>query len=215
MADMEQIHQLLQDMIRGPLLEIEEKIAALQKLSGRLSAAERTIGEIKALGQDFWREEAVAYLAPPATSWRYQASNTKNIFQDVFGPEAPGGSPVRRWVGRSGTTGARIVIDRTVPLNFAVEVEAFVSADSRNSFSLTVDDERIPWKVAEGRIFSAVVPPAAKATLTFRLAVAVDSVPHDRDVSFAFSSISVFPLESSGPETAPAPASAKAGDSCS
>jgi hypothetical protein len=215
MADMEQIQQLLQDMIRGPLLEIEEKIAALEKVSSRLSAVERAVREIKALGQDFWREEAAAYLAPPATSWQYQASNPKSILQDVYGPEAPAGSPVRRWVSRIGATGARIVIGRTVPLRFAIEVEAFVAPDCRKSFSLTVDDEHIPWQKPEGRLYWAIVPPAAKATLNFRLAVAADAVPGDRDVSFAFSSISVSPLDPAGRETELAAAPAKADDPCS
>ncbi len=166
----------------------------IEELNRRVRALEERVEAIRGLGEHFWQNEAAAYLlARGATSWKCDAGDANTVFENVFGSDSKDGRP-KRWVTKAGAIGAEISISRAQPLIFTVEIANFAVPALADALKLSVDDADLPWSVREKLFYSARI--AAKPgtpTLKFHLSVPQDLIPAEKDVSFAFRSLSIAP----------------------
>jgi hypothetical protein len=179
----------------GLQARVDELERELGEVNGRLRTLEQSIAQIRALGQEFWREEAAILLIGAAVdSWHYDVRERNLIFSDVFQCEVMSDSHARRWVGKTGELKATVAINRTVPLLFKILVDGFVTRELAKTFALEIDGTAVAWADKENGIWTALVPPRpGRARLDFRVSVNVDLAPAEKDVTFSFSEISVLP----------------------
>ncbi|MBY0565181.1 MAG: hypothetical protein K2P58_13480 [Hyphomonadaceae bacterium] len=159
------------------------------RLEDRLASVERQLRNIKSAGQEFWRSEALSYLAATSGNWTYEATEPNLYFEDLFDVDVPRGQKPRRWVGRSGKLSGELLFNRTRPARLGVQVAAFALPSIADTLQLSIDGERVAWESTHNRLYVAVVPPASTPGLSFELCVDMKGVPPEKDVSFAFERI--------------------------
>jgi hypothetical protein len=179
----------------GLRVRVEELETEVEELNARVAGLERILTEMRALGEDFWREEAALFLIGANTrGWRYDARDRNVLFNDVFPAEQISDNHWKRWVGKSGELTASVAINRTAPLLFTVVVDGFVARELAKTLNLEVDGERIAWSDQEKKTWSAVLPEQpGRVRLNFRLSVDSALVPPNKDVTFSFCEISLAP----------------------
>lgn len=179
----------------GLRARVEELESELEETNRRLTNLESMVAKIRALGEEFWREEAaIMLMGAGVSSWRYDARDKNTLFQDVFQCETINENQARRWVGKSGLLGATIAINRTLPLMLAVCVTGFSSAELANTLQLEVDGAPLAWSSRERQTWCAIVPEARSARLKFRISVDTAQLPAEKQVTFSFSEIRIAPL---------------------
>jgi hypothetical protein len=128
---------------------------------------------------------------PRPTSWTYHAALPNAYFTDVFASETCG-SGFKRWVGKTGSLKLRLSLPRSLQYDFAIKIIDFASPEAEASFALSINDQVYPWLGQEDRLFQTIIQEhATDLVLEFEVAVAPDSIPADRDVSFSFATIEV------------------------
>ena len=179
----------------GLRVRVEELETEVEELNARVAVLERVLAEIRALGEDFWREEAALFLiGANARSWRYDARDRNVLFTDVFPAEQISDDHWKRWVGKSGELSASVAINRSSPLAFTVIVDGFVARELAKTLNLEVDGQRIAWSGQEKKTWRAVLPEQpGRVRLNFRLSVDSALVPPNKDVTFSFCEISLAP----------------------
>jgi hypothetical protein len=191
--------------VKARVDELEDEV---EDIGRRLATLENVVADIRALGENFWREEAaVLLIGAGVRRWCYDVRDRNIFFSDVFACEMVAENQAKRWVGRSGELVATVAINRAAPLVFTVAIDGFSARELANTLKLEIDGEHVPWSTRDKRFWSAIVPDrAGHARLDFRLSIDPGLVPAEKKVSFSFSKIEIVPLTADDIEGEPAPA---------
>jgi len=127
--------------------------------------------------------------SPPPTKWLYDVRLPNIFFDDVFNVEIFEAG-AKRWVGRSGSIGAKLALPRNCQYDFTFHAVDFISPEVRETLTLSINGETYSWLDETGSVFRTVVLESADAAhLEFTLAVDPASLAESDTVSFSFSQI--------------------------
>jgi hypothetical protein len=174
---------------------VEELEKTVRELTRKLASLQESVDAIRALGEDFWRKEAAAFLVSTSVkAWKFQAEESESFSENLFQPEFKDGRP-KRWVSAAGAVAATIAISRSAPLLFSAEISNFVSPALAETFRLVVDGTPLPWstRAVKGVWTAHISRRPSEPTLTFSLGIQRDLIPAGKDVSFAIRSLSIEP----------------------
>lgn len=181
------LYKLYRASPEGCFLYIRDKI---EELDGKLNNLSRYVNDIVKLSDALITDAAQrsSQIQAP-TKWMYDVRLPNIYFSDVFDCERVS-SGFKRWVGRSGSIGTKLLLPRNCQYDFTFFAQDFISPELRDSLTLSINGETYPWLDKTGSTFHTVVLESPEAThLEFVLAVDSASLPESKDVSFSFSQI--------------------------
>lgn len=127
--------------------------------------------------------------SPAPTKWMYDVRLPNIYFSDVFNFEVADGR-AKRWVGRSGSIGTKLLLPRNCQYDFTFHAADFVTPEARDTLKLSINGEPYSWLDKTDSAFHTMVLESTEAVdLEFVLAVDPAHLLESKDVSFSFSQI--------------------------
>ncbi len=181
------ISRFLQSGTESPLDRVNERLAALE--ASQTNLALRVDGFALAIERAMRASLRMARSAQTLRTLRFDARMPNTVFSHVGLPERDAAGEYLRWVTRTHVMKGEFELPRGTQYLLEVTVAAFPSIATQESFYVRADGLSLPWMSVNGRVFTTLLPLAAKDSIALEICVSPHAAAEAGGLAFAFSSI--------------------------